>query len=249
MNEEAIISFLKAIDKTDDRNTKSLYTLNLSPLLVDGNNVKAGLDFIEEYEPKTGNPIYLYSFFNTKANILSNIDRNKAYKVFCEAEQYETSKDVQLLVNRQITHYMDKAKVAPDLHLRFSALQQALKIFDNNDTSDSLMYAHIIADMADYYNSVMDVEQATLLYKHASDVYIRNSKEISIDFLDFCDRALMFELSHRYDPQLVYAAERSLATRKQMQGEMNYTYVLRKFQLLDIYIYTAGSDMMSRRIV
>ena len=252
MNEEAIISFLKAIDKTDDRNTKSLYTLNLSPLLVDGNNVKAGLDFIEEYEPKTGNPIYLYSFFNTKANILSNIDRNKAYKVFCEAEQYETSKDVQLLVNRQITHYMDKAKVASDLHLRFSALQQALKIFDNNDTSDSLMYAHIIADMADYYNSVMDVEQATLLYKHASDVYIRNSKEISIDFLDFCDRALMFELSHGYDPQLVYAAEQSLAMRKQMQGDMNLIYILRKLQLLDTYSrfgYESRADSLAAEIM
>ena len=251
MNEEAIISFLKAIDKTDDRNTKSLYTLNLSPLLVDGNNVKVALDFLDKYEPKTDNPIDHYTFLNTKANILANIDRNKAYKTFCEAEQYETSKNVQLLVNRQITHYMDKAKVAPDLHLRFSALQQALKIFDNNDTSDSLMYAHIIADIADYYNSVMDVEQATLLYKHASDVYIRNSKEISIDFLDFCDRALMFELSHGYDPQLVYAAERSLATRKQMQGEMNYTYVLRKFQLLDIYSrfgYDVKADSLAEEI-
>lgn len=172
MNEAAVISFIKAIDKTDDRNTKSSYAFNLSSLWVDDNNVKVALDFVDKYKPKSDNPIDHYTFLNTKANILANIDRNKAYKTFCEAEQYETSKKVQLLVNRQITHYMDKAKVAPNLHLRFSALQQALKIFDNNNTSDSIMYAHIIADMADYYNSVMDVEQAALLYKHASDVYI-----------------------------------------------------------------------------
>lgn len=235
MNESAIISYIKAIDKTDDRNTKSSYAVNLSSLLVDDNNVKVALDFVDKYKPKSDNPIDHYTFLNTKANILANIDRNKAYKTFCEAEQYETSKNVQILVNQQITHYMDKSKVAPDLHLSFSALQKALRIFDNNNTSDSIMYAHIIADMADYYNSVMDVEQAALLYKHASDVYIRNSKEISIDALDFCDRAIMFGLSHAYDPQLVYAAEQSLTMRKLMQGEMNNTYIYRRFQLLDTY--------------
>lgn len=252
MNEAAVISFIKAIEKTDDRNTKSSYAVNLSSLLVDDNNVKVALDFVDKYEPKTDNPIDHYTFLNTKANILANIDRNKAYRTFCEAEQYETSKNVQLLLNRQITHYMDKAKVAPDLHLRFSALQQALKIFDNNNTSDSIMYAYIIADMADYYNSVMDVEQAALLYKHASDVYIRNSKEISIDFLDFCDRAVMFGLSHGYDPQLVYAAEQSLAMRKQMQGEMNNTYILRRFQLLDTYSrfgYESRADSLAAEIL
>ena len=210
------------------------------------------MDFLDKYEPKSDNPIDHYTFLNTKANILAYIDRNKAYKTFCEAEQYETSKNVQLLVNRQITHYMDKAKVAPDLHLRFSALQQALKIFDNNNTSDSIMYAHIIADMADYYNSVMDVEQAALLYKHASDVYIRNSKEISIDFLDFCDRAVIFGLSHGYDPQLVYAAEQSLAMRKQMQGDMNLIYILRKLQLLDTYSrfgYESRADSLAAEIM
>ncbi len=251
MNEAAVIYFIKAIDKTDDRNTKSSYAVNLSSLLVDGNDVKVALDFVDKYEPKSDNPIDHYTFLNTKANILAYIDRNKAYKTFCEAEQYETSKNVQLLVNRQITHYMDKAKVAPDLHLRFSALQQALKIFDNNNTSDSIMYAHIIADMADYYNSVMDVEQAALLYKHASDVYIRNSKEISIDFLDFCDRAVIFGLSHGYDPQLVYAAEQSLAMRKQMQGDMNNTYILRRFQLLDTYSrfgYDVKADSLAEEI-
>ena len=251
MNEPAVISFIKAIDKADDRNTKSLYAVNLSSLLVDENNEKVALDFLDKYEPKTDNPIDHYTFLNTKANILANIDRNKAYKTFCEAEQYETSKNVQLLVNRQITHYMDKAKVAPDLHLRFSALQQALKIFDNNNTSDSIMYAHIIADMADYYNSVMDVEQAALLYKHASDVYIRNSKDISIDFLDFCDRTVMFGLSHGYDPQLVYAAEQSLAMRKQMQGDMNNTYILQRFQLLDTYSrfgYDVKADSLAEEI-
>ena len=251
MNEAAVISFLKAIDKADDRNTKSSYAVNLSSILIDENKVKAALDFVDKHEPKTDNPIDHYSFLNTKANILANIDRNKAYKTFCEAEQYETLENVQPLIDRQIKHYMDKAIVAPDLHLRFSALQQALKIFDNNSTSDSIMYAYIIADMADYYNSVMDVEQAALLYRHASDVYIRNSKGISIAFLDFCDRALMFELSHRYDPQLIYAAERSLATRKQMQGEMNYTYVLRKFQLLDIYSrfgYDVKADSLAEEI-
>lgn len=251
MNEAAVISFIKAIGKTDDRNTKSSYAVNLSSLLVDENNVKVALDFVDKYEPQKDNPIALYTFLNTKANILANIDRNKAYKTFCEAEQYETSKNVQLLVNRQITHYMDKAKVAPNLHLRFSALQQALKIFDNNNTSDSIMYAHIIADMADYYNSVMDVEQAALLYKHASDVYIRNSKDISIDFLDFCDRTVMFGLSHGYVPQLVYAAEQSLAMRKQMQGEMNKTYILRRFQLLDTYSrfgYDAKADSLAEKI-
>ena len=251
MNEAAVISFIKAIDKTDDRNTKSSYAVNLSSLLVDGNDVKVALDFVDKYEPKSDNPIDHYTFLNTKANILAYIDRNKAYKTFCEAEQYETSKNVQLLVNRQITHYMDKAKVAPDLHLSFSALQQALKIFDSNNTSDSIMYAHIIADMADYYNSVMDVEQAALLYKHASDVYIRNSKEISIDFLDFCDRAVIFGLSHGYDPQLVYAAEQSLAMRKQMQGDMNNTYILRRFQLLDTYSrfgYDVKADSLAEEI-
>ena len=251
MNEAAVISFIKAIDKTDDRNTKSSYAFNLSSLWVDDNNVKVALDFVDKYKPKSDNPIDHYTFLNTKANILANIDRNKAYKTFCEAEQYETSKKVQLLVNRQITHYMDKAKVAPNLHLRFSALQQALKIFDNNNTSDSIMYAHIIADMADYYNSVMDVEQAALLYKHASDVYIRNSKDISIDFLDFCDRAVIFGLSHGYDPQLVYAAEQSLAMRKQMQGDMNNTYILRRFQLLDTYSrfgYDVKADSLAEEI-
>ena len=251
MNESAVNYFIKAIGKTDDRNTKSSYAVNLSSLLVDENNIKVALDFVDKYEPQKDNPIALYTFLNTKANILANIDRNKAYKTFCEAEQYETSKNVQLLVNRQITHYMDKAKVAPNLHLRFSALQQALKIFDNNNTSDSIMYAHIIADMADYYNSVMDVEQAALLYKHASDVYIRNSKDISIDFLDFCDRTVMFGLSHGYVPQLVYAAEQSLAMRKQMQGEMNKTYILRRFQLLDTYSrfgYDAKADSLAEKI-
>lgn len=251
MNEAAVISFIKAIEKTDDRDTKSLYAINLASLLVDDNNVKVALDYVDKYKPRTDNPIDLYTFLNSKANILANIDRNKAYKTFCEAEQYETSKNVQLLVNRQITHYMDKAKVAPNLHLRFSALQQALKIFDNNNTSDSIMYAHIIADMADYYNSVMDVEQAALLYKHASDVYIRNSKDISIDFLDFCDRTVMFGLSHGYVPQLVYAAEQSLAMRKQMQGEMNKTYILRRFQLLDTYSrfgYDAKADSLAEKI-
>ena len=235
MNEAAVISFIKAIDKTVDRNMKSSYALNLSSLLADENNKKFALSFIEKNKPKTDNPIEHYTFLNSKANILVNIDRNKAYKTFCEAEKYETSKNVQSLVNRQITHYLNKAKVAPDLHLSFSALQQALKIFDNNNTSDSIMYAHIIADMADYYDSVMDIEQAALLYKHASDVYFRNSKDISIDFLDFFDRTIIFGLSHGYAPRLVYAAEQSLAMRKQMQGEMNNTYILRRFQLLDTY--------------
>lgn len=251
MDEDAIIFFFKAIEKTNDNNTKSSYAINLSSLLVDGNNVKSALDFVEKYEPKTDNPIEHYSFLNTKANLLANIDRNKAYKIFCDAEKYETSKDVQLLVNRQITHYRDKAKVAPDLHLGFSALQQALKIFDSNNTADSIMYAHIIADMADYYNSVRNVEQATLLYKHASDVYIRNSKEISIDFLDFCDRHVMFELSHRYDPQWVYVEEQLLAMRKQMQGEKNPIYNLRRFQLLDTYSrwgYDAKADSLAEEI-
>ena len=218
MNEAAVISFIKAIDKTDDRNTKSSYAVNLSSLLVDGNDVKVALDFVDKYEPKSDNPINHYTFLNKKANILAYIDRNKAYKTFCEAEQYETSKNVQLLVNRQITHYMDKAKVAPDLHLRFSALQQALKIFE---------------------------------YKHASDVYIRNSKDISIDFLDFCDRTVMFGLSHGYDPQLVYAAEQSLAMRKQMQGDMNNTYILQRFQLLDTYSrfgYDVKADSLAEEI-
>ena len=251
MNESAVISFIKAIDKTDDQNTKSSYAVNLSSLLVDENNVKAALDFVDKYKPKTDNPIDHYTFLNNKANILANIDRNKAYKTFCEAEQYETSKNVQLLVNRQITHYMNKAKVAPDLHLRFSALQQALKIFDNNNTSDSIMYAHIIAEMADYYNSVMDAGQAALLYKHALDVYIRNSKDISIDALDFCDRAVMLGLSLGYDPQLIYAAEQSLTLRKQMQGEMNNTYILRRFQLLDTYSrfgYDVKADSLAEEI-
>lgn len=251
MEKEALSFFLKAIDSTDDKNNKSSYALNLSSILVTGNNVKVALDFVDKYEPKLDTPIDHYTFLNTKANILANIDRNKAYKTFCEAEQYETSKNVQLLVDRQIYHYLDKAKVAPDLHLRFSALQQALKIFDNNHTSDSIMYAHIIADMADYYNSVMDVDQAALLYKHASDVYIRNSKGISIDFLDFCDRAVMFGLSHGDDPQLVSAAEQSLAMRKQMQGEMNYTYIYRRFQLLDTYSrfgYDDKADSLAEEI-
>ena len=251
MNEAAVISFIKAIDKTDDRNTKSSYAVNLSSLLVDDNNVKVALDFVDKYKSKSDNPIDHYTFLNTKANILANIDRNKAYKTFCKAEQYETSKNVQLSVNLQIIHYMDKAKVAPDLHLRFSALQQALKIFDNNNTSDSIMYAHIIADMADYYNSVMDVEQAALLYKHASDVYIRNSKEISMDFLDFCDRNVMFVLSHGFASQWVCAAEQSLTMRKQMQGEMNATYNLRRFQLLDTYSrfgYDAKADSLAEDI-
>lgn len=252
MREKAINLYWIAIIKANNEASKSSYALNLSSLLIDGNNVKFALDFVDKYEPKSDNPIEHYTFLNTKANILANIDRNKAYKTFCEAEQYETSKNVQLLVNRQITHYMDKAKVAPDLHLRFSALQQALNIFDNNNTSDSIMYAHIIADMADYYNSVMDVEQAALLYKHASDVYIRNSKEISIDFLDFCDRAVMFGLSHGYDPQLVYAAEQSLAMRKQMQGDMNLIYILRKLQLLDTYSrfgYESKADSLAAEIM
>ena len=252
MNETAVISFLKAINKTDDRNTKSSYAVNLSSLWVNGNNVKAALDFVDKYKPlKTDNPVVHYTFLNSKANLLASIDRNKAYMTFCEAEQYETSKDVQLLVNRQITHYMNKAKVAPDLHLRFSALQQALKIFDNNNTSDSIMYAHIIADMADYYISVMDDEQAALLYKHAVDVYIRNSKEISIDALDIFDRAILFWLSHGVDIQLVSAAEQTLAMRKQMQGEMNDSYILLRFQLLATYSrfgYDAKADSLAEEI-
>lgn len=252
MNEESILSFFKAMDLTDDANTKSSYAVNLSNLLIDGSNAKAALEFVEKYVPKTENPIDHYTFLNTKANILSNIDRNKAYKTFCEAEKYETSKNVQLLVNRQITHYMDKAKVAPDIHLGFSALQQALKIFDSNNTADSIMYAHIIADMADYYNSIKDIETAAQLYNHASNVYIRNSKEISVDFLDFCDRAVMFGLSHGYDPQLVYAAEQSLAMRKQMQGDKNLIYVLRKLQLLDTYSrfgYESKADSLASEIM
>ena len=47
----------KAIDKTDDRNTKSSYAVNLSSLLVDDNNVKVALDFVDKYKPKSDNPI------------------------------------------------------------------------------------------------------------------------------------------------------------------------------------------------
>ena len=252
MDEDALMFFFKAIENTEDRNDKSTYAINMSSLLVDGINAKPALEFVEKYQPKTNNPVDHYNFINTKANILANIDRNKAYKTFCEAEQYENSKNVRLMVNRQIYHYMDKAKVAPDLHLRFLALQQALKVFDNNNTADSIMYAHIIADMADYYDSVMNVEKATQLYNHASDVYIRNNKEISIDFLDFCDRVVMFGLSHRYDPQFVYAAEQSLAMRKQMQGEMNPIYIIRRFQMLDTYSrfgYDAKADSLAEEII
>ena len=252
MNEAAIISFIKAIDKTNDRNTKSSYAVNLSSLLVDDNNVKVALDFVDKYEPETDNPIDQYTFLNTKANILANIDRNKAYKTFCEAEQYETSKNVQLLVDRQIYHYLDKAKVAPDLHLKFSSLQQALKIFDKNDTADSLMFARIIADMADYYHSVMNTEKAIQLYKHACEVYLRNSKEITIDHLDFFDKAIMFGLSQGYDSQIIFAAEQSLAMRKQMQGEMSGFYILRKFQLLDTYSrfgLDSKADSLAKEII
>lgn len=251
MHEEAILSFFNAIDKTDNSNTKSSYAANLASILADGNNVDTALKFLDKYEPQTDNPIEHYTFLNTKANILSQIDRSKAYKTFCEAEKFESTKNVQMLVNRQISHYMNKAKVAPDIHLGFSALQQALKIFDSNNTADSIMYAHIIADIADYYNSVRDIEKAAQLYKHASDVYIRNSKEISIDFLDFCDRNVMFVLSHGFDPQCVYAAEQSLTMRKQMQGEMNATYNLRRFQLLDTYSfygYHAKADSLAEEI-
>lgn len=251
MREEAINLYLIAIDKANNTTSKSSYADNMSPLLVDGNNVKVALDFIEKFKPESDNPIDHYTYLNIKANILANIDHNKAYKTFCEAEQYETSKNVQLLVNRQITHYMDKAKVAPDLYLRLSSLQQALKIFDNNNTSDSIMYAHLIADIADYYNSVMDYEQAALLYKHASDVYIRNSKDISIDFLDFCDRVVTFGLSHGFDSQFIYTAEKSLAMRKQMQGEMNNIYILRRFQLFDTYSrfeYNVKADSLAEVI-
>ena len=251
MNEAAVNFYIKAISKTDDWKSKSSYARNLSSLLVDGNNVKVALDSVEKYKPKSDNPIDHYTYLNTKANILANIDHNKAYKTFCEAEQYETSKNVQLLVNLQITHYMDKAKVAPDFHLRFSALQQALKIFDNNNTSDSIMYAHIIADIAEYYNSVMDYDQAAQLYKHASDVYIRNSKDINIDFLDFCDRVVTFGLSHGFDPQFVYTAEQSLAMRRQIQGEMNNIYILQRFQLFDTYSrfgYNVKADSLAEVI-
>lgn len=235
MDEDARTFYFKAIESADNKNDKNTYVLNLSSLLIDGNDDKQALYLIDKFLPNTNNPLGVYSFLNTKANILAIIDRDKAYKTFCDAEQYENYKEVQLLINRQITHYQDKAKVAPDLHLKFSSLQQALKIFDSNNIADSLIYAHIIADMADYYNVVLNIEKAVQLYSHAYDVYLRNSKEVSINFIDFCDRCIMFCLSNGYNPQMVSAAEQSLVRRKQMQGEMNLVYVLRKFQLLDTY--------------
>ena len=250
MDEEALSFIFKALDNTDNETEKATYSLNLSHFLAEQNDIETALNVIDNIQLKTNNPRDKYFLLNTKANIISNIDRDKAYKTFLDAERYE--KDVQLLVNRQIRHYQDKAKVAPDLHLKFSALQQALKVFDNNNTADSLMYAQVVADMADYYNAVMDVDKAIELYRHASDVYIRNSKEISIDFLDFCDRCIMYCLSIGYDSQLVSAFEQSLAKRKQMQGEMNYVYVLRKFHLLDTYSrygYNIKADSLAEEII
>lgn len=251
MREEAIQLYLIAIDKANDATTKSLYANNLSLLLMDGDNAKAAKDFVEKYKTQTGNAFSNYVLLNNEANNLAYKNRDKAYQLFCEAEKYEMSQDVQLLVNHQISHYMDKAKVAPDLHLKFAALQQALKLFDNNNTKDSIMYAYIIADMADYYNSVMDVEQAALLYRHASDVYIRNSKEVSIKYLDFCDRVAMFWLSNGYYSQWVPIVEHFLAMRKQIQGEMNNVYVLKRFQLLDTYCrfgYDSKADSLAEEI-
>ena len=252
MYEEALSFYFKAIDNTDDKNCQSTYALNLSSLLVERNGAEQALELIEKFQPQSNNPYDKYTFLNTKAKILANIDQNKAYKTFCEAELYENLKDVRLQVGRQITHYMNKAEVAPDLHLRFSALQQALKIFDNNNTSDSLMYAHIIADMADYYDDVMDIEKAVSLYEHASDVYIRNSREISIDFLDFCDRTVLFELALGHDSVLINTAELLLEKRKQLQGEMNPLYNIRRFQLLDTYCrfgYNAKADSLAEEII
>lgn len=250
MNEEALSFYIKAIDSTDDQNDRSTYALNLSSLLVEQKGTEQALELIDKYQPTTSNPFESYTFFNTKANILANIDRDKAYKTYCEAEQYESS--VEVPVNRQIIHYMDKAKAAPDLHLRFSALQQALKVYDNNNTCDSLMYAYIIADMADYYNAVMDTEKALQLYSHALYVYLRNSKDISIEYLDFIDRIVLFCFSHVFDPQLIYTAEQSLEMRKQLQGEMNPIYNIRRFQLLDTYCrfgYNAKADNLAEEII
>lgn len=251
MNDKSLLYYLKAIETTDNPHDKSAYVQNLSSLFVKNNDINAALDMIEKFQPQKDDPIRNYSFFNAKANILANIDISKAYKTFCEAEKYESSKEVQLLVGRIILHYRDKAKVAPDLHLRFSALQQALKVFDNNNTADSLMYAHIIADMAEYYDSVRDIEQAARLYIHASEVYLRNTKEFNTEFLDFGDRILMFGLSHGFNDQLLEGAEINLDLRKQVQGEMNPIYNLRRFQLLDIYSrygYGVKADSLAKEI-
>ena len=251
MREEAINLYLIAIDKANNTSSKSSYADNLSSLLMDGENAKEAMDFVEKYKIQTDNAISNYILLNNEANMLAYTNRNKAYQLFCEAEKYEMSPSVQLLIDRQINHYLDKAKVAPDLHIKFASLQQALKLFDNNNTKDSIMYAYIIADMADYYNSVMDVEKAALLYKQASDVYIRNSKEISIDFIDFGDRVAMFWLSKGYYSQWVPIVEQLLAMRKQMQGEMNNIYALKRFQLLDTYSrfgYDSKADSLAKEL-
>ena len=252
MDEYALSLFYKAINNTDDDIEKSLYTQNLAVLLVEGRDISSALEMLEKHQPKTRNPRDIYNFLNTKANILANIDRERAYSTFCNAEHYESDRSVQLIVDRQLNHYMDKAKVAPDLHLKFSALQQALKIFDNNSTADSLIYARIIADIADYYNAVMDVDKAIELYSHAVDVYFRNSKDISVPLLDFCDRAILFELSHRFDSQLVSMAEWSLEMRKQLQGESNIMYILHKLELLDKFSrfgYESKADSLANEIM
>lgn len=252
MQENALSLFYKAINNTDDDIEKSLYTQNLSALLVEGRDISSALELLEKHQPRTRNPRDIYNFLNTKANILANIDSEKAYSTFCNAEQYESDRSVQLIVDRQLNHYMDKAKVAPDLHLKFSALQQALKIFDNNSTADSLIYARIIADIADYYNAVMNVDKAIELYSHAVDVYFRNSKDISVPLLDFCDRAILFELSHRFDSQLVSLAEWSLEMRKQLQGETNIMYILHKLELLDKFSrfgYESKADSLANEIM
>lgn len=251
-HENALTLFFKAFNNADDEIAKSTIAENISCLLVEEGDINSALELLDKHQPKTKDLRVIYSFLNTKANILASIDREKAYSTFCNAEQIESDSNVQLSVDVVIKHYMDKARYAPDFHRSFSALQQALKIFDKNSTADSLLYANIIADMADYYSAVRDIDKSLRLYDHALEVYFRNSKDICLPLINFCDRAIKSVLSQRTDPFFVALAEWSLDVRKELQGETNTMYFLRKLELLEKFSkfgYESKADSLAKEIM
>lgn len=251
-NENASTLFYKAFTNADDEITKSAIAINLSTLLEEGGDISSALDLLEKQLSKAKDSFLIYDLLNTKANILASIDREKAYSTFCNAEQFESDSIVQLSAYLVIKHYMDKAKYAPDVHRSFSALQQAIKIFDNNSTADSLLYANIIADMADYYSAVRDVDKSIRLYDHALEVYFRNSKDICLPLIDFCDRVIKSVLLQKTDPFFVSLAEWSLEVRKELQGETNTMYFLRKLELLEKFSkfgYESKADSLAKEIM
>ena len=62
----------KKLDKANNTTSKSSYADNLSSLLMDGENAKAAMDFVEKYKIKTDNAISNYILLNNSGQATKN---------------------------------------------------------------------------------------------------------------------------------------------------------------------------------